>query len=141
MKSWQLKRIRIELGENNDLIINNDEDTIEFQYGKYKVKISDLNHYPFFPPKMNINGLNLSYSPALFPRRLYDEHTTKYKNKCPCCVSVYCADNWSPSLGIKDIMNEYIGFVEKLKTYQKIKIFRDTNLPDDMINEIISFLL
>ena len=143
VKQWQLNRIKHELGGGDDSFsFDEDEDTVQFRYGKYMVKMSDLTHYPFYPPRMNINGRSLSYNPRHFPKRLYEEHTSsKYNNKCPCCVSIYCADNWAPSLGIKHIMNEYIAFVETLKTYQKIKIFRDVMLPDEMIQEIISFLL
>ena len=143
IKQWQLNRIKNELGRRDDSFsFTEGEETVQFRYGKYYVQMSELTHYPFYPPRMNINGRPLSYTPIHYPKRLYEEHTSsKYNNKCPCCVSIYCPDKWAPSLGIKHIMNEYIAFVEKLKTYQKIKIFRDVMLPDDMIGEIISFLL
>lgn len=141
IKQWQLTRIGRELADIDDSFIFDGEETIEFRYGKYAVVISGLRNYPFFPPHVNINGQILSYTPRNFPERLYKEHTLTYLNKCPCCVSIYCAENWSPALGIKHIMREYIAFVEKLKTYQKIKMFQDIWLPDDMIKEIISFLL
>ena len=143
IKQWQLNRIRSELGGGDESFSYNEgEETVQFRYGKYDVQMSELTHYPFYPPLIHINGKHLSYTPKHYPKRLYEEHTSsKYNNKCPCCVSIYCPDKWAPSLGINHIMNEYIAFVEKLKTYQKIKIFRDVMLPDDMIGEIISFLL
>jgi hypothetical protein len=139
IKPWQLKRIQTELTDHA-YTFDGDE-TIEFRYAdKYEVKMSDLNRYPFFPPQTIIDGIAMSYASLAFPRRLYAEYFLKHDNKCPCCMSIACENNWSPSLGIMDILKEYFGFVETLKTYQKIKIFRDVNLPDDMINEIISFL-
>jgi hypothetical protein len=50
-----------------------------------------------------------------------------------------CPDNWSPTLGITDILKEFLEFVETLKTFQKLKMFQDVDLPDDMIFEIASF--
>ena len=143
IKQWQLKRIKNELGGGDDsFLFDEDEDTVYFRYGKYNVKMSELTHYPFHPPHIHINGRSLSYTPNHYPKRLYEEHISlKYNNKCPCCVSIFCPDKWAPSLGIQHIMNEYIAFVDTLKTYQKIKIFRDVLLPDDMINTIVSFLL
>ena len=141
IKQWQLNRIRKELANIDDSFVFDGEETVEFRYGKYAVEISGLTSYPFFPPHVNIDGQILSYTPRNFPERLYKEHLLTYLNKCPCCMSIYCADNWSPSLGIKHIMKEYIGFIEKLKTYQKIRMFQDIRLPDGIIKEIISFLL
>jgi ubiquitin-protein ligase len=141
IKQWQLTRIRRELADIDDSFFFDGEETIEFQYGKYAVIMSGLTSYPFSPPHVNINGQILSYTPRNFPKRLYKEHTLTYPHKCPCCVSIYCTENWSPALGIKHIMKEYIEFIEKLKTYQKIRMFQGIRMPDDIIKEIISFLL
>jgi hypothetical protein len=140
IKPWQLKRIQIELIDHA-YTFDGDE-TIEFFYAnKYQVKMCDLVRYPFHPPQITIDGITLSYASSTFPRRLYAEYFLQNNNKCPCCISIACANNWSPSLGIIDVMKEYVRFVETLKTYQKIKIFGDIHLPEDIIKEIISFLL
>ena len=51
-----------------------------------------------------------------------------------------CANNWSPSLGIIAILNEYELFIQNLKTFQQIQVFKHVHLPDDMIGEIIAYL-
>lgn len=137
IQPWLLRRLERELAEYPFFI---DDETIHFSFGKYAIQISELGRrgYPFSPPRVTINGKNLSYTPTYFPPRLIEGYAKKYK--CPCCVSIMCPDNWSPSFRITDILNEYVGFVEKLKTFQKLKMFQAVRLPDDMIYEVASFL-
>lgn len=138
LKPWILRRIRREL-DKYPFVLENNEETIRFQFGKYIIQVNELAGYPFSPPRITIDGKILSYaSSSLFPSRLIGEYSKKYN--CPCCVSITCPDNWSPSFGIIHILHEFVGFVEKLKTHQKIKIFQSVNLPEDMIYEITSFL-
>jgi hypothetical protein len=136
IKPWQLKRLNRELRDYT-FVLENDEETICFHYGKYFITVSDFTRYPFFPPQISIDGKLLSYTSFYFPRRLLEDYSKKHA--CPCCVSIMCPENWSPALGILDILKEYVGLVEKLKTFQKLKMFRCVRLPDDTIYEITSF--
>lgn len=133
----QFSRLNRELREYPYTLI--DEETIQFQYKKYLVSVGGFSLYPFHPPQVSINGKILSYSPPFFPLRSIEGYSEKYK--CPCCTSIMCANNWSPSLGLLAILNEYELFIQNLKMFQRIKVFKHVNLPDDMIGEIISFLL
>jgi len=131
------KRLAREL-KDYPYVLDDDEKTIRFQYSKYAVIIREFNQdYPFKPPQVTIDEKLLSYTPSFFPPRLLEEYCKTHK--CPCCVSITCPDNWSPSFKITDILKEYLDFVEKLKTFQKLKMFKDVQLPDDMIFEISSY--
>jgi len=136
MKPWQLKRLNREL-RDYPFVLQSDEDTISFHFGKYFIIASDFSRYPFFPPQISIDGKPLSYTPSYFPPRLLEDYSKKHP--CPCCVSIMCPENWSPSFGIKDILHEYVLFVNKLITFQKLKMFKGAKLPNDMIYEIASF--
>jgi hypothetical protein len=136
IKPWQLKRLNRELRDYT-FVLENDEETICFHFGKYFITLRDFARYPFFPPRVSIDGKELLYTSAYFPPRLLEDYSKKHE--CPCCVSIMCPDNWSPSFGILDILNEYVSFVEKLITFQKLKMFQGVRLPDDMIYEITSF--
>ena len=138
LKQWLLKRLTRELHDYQP-VIDNEEETVTFQYGKYYIQVSELSKgYPFSPPRVSIDGKILAYTPSFFPSRLISEYSAKHK--CPCCVSITCPDNWSPSFRITDILKEFLEFVETLKTFQKMKMFNGANLPDDMIFEIASFI-
>lgn len=138
LKPWLLHRLSRELEDYQPVVIDDVKETVTFQYGKYTIQVSDLNQgYPFKPPRVSVDGKILAYTPSFFPPRLISEYSKKHK--CPCCVSITCPDNWSPSFRITDILKEYLDFVEKLKTFQKLKMFNGVNLPDDMIFEISSF--
>jgi hypothetical protein len=108
----------------------------------YKDKNVDIEHnnlYPFRPPKITINNVNIIYSRNLFPTRLWKKHFDTF-NKCMCCENLLCPGKWSPTLNIFDILNEYEAFKERLKTIQKKYMFQFVNLPDDMIYEIMGYL-
>jgi ubiquitin-protein ligase len=127
-----------ELEDYQPVVIDNVKETVTFQYGKYTIQVSDLNQgYPFKPPCVSIDGKILAYTPSFFPPRLITDYAKKYD--CPCCVSITCPDNWSPAFRITDILKEFLVFTEKLKTFQKLKMFAGVDLPDDMIFEINSF--
>ena len=137
LKPWLIKRLMREL-QDYDSVIDDVNETVNFQYGKYDIHVSEFSKgYPFQPPCVSINGKTLAYTPSFFPPRLISEYSKKHK--CPCCVSITCPDNWSPAFRITDILKEFLEFVETLKTFQKLQTFRDVNLPDDMIFEIASF--
>ena len=119
---------------------NMETDTVSFQY-KNKNIFMQLNNFPFRPPNIQINNKPFSYCPIAFPKRLWDRYMTIYPNKCLCCKSIVCANNWSPACRLGHILAEYNEFTDKLKTIAKILVFEHSFLPDDMIREIVSFLI
>ena len=138
LKPWLLNRLSRELEDYQPVVIDDVKETVTFQYGKYTIQVIDLNQgYPFKPPCVSIDGKILAYTPSFFPPRLITDYAKKYD--CPCCVSITCPDNWSPAFRITDILKEFLVFTEKLKTFQKLKMFAGVDLPDDMIFEINSF--
>ena len=138
MRSWLLNRLNRELVDH-PFVLDEKKETIHFSFEKYSIQISALDSYPFSPPRVTIDGKILSYTHTYFPARLINDFSKH--NNCPCCVSILCPENWSPSFKILDILKEYVIFVEKLKTRQKLKMFHGVKLPDDMIYEIASFLI
>ena len=132
----QISRLNRELSDYPYTLI--DEETIQFQYKKYSIQVGGFTSYPFHPPQVSIGGKILSYSSHFFPSRSTKGYSKKHG--CPCCTSIVCANNWSPSLGIIAILNEYELFIKNLKVFQQKQVFQYVNLPDDMIGEILSFL-
>ena len=132
----QISRLNRELSEYPFMFI--DEKTIQFYFNKDTIQVNAFEQYPFHPPQVSINGKIFSYSPSFFPLRSIEGYSKKHG--CHCCSSIMCANNWSPSLGIITILNEYELFIKNLKTFQQIQVFKHVNLPDDVIGEVISFL-
>jgi ubiquitin-protein ligase len=137
MKPWLFRRLERELADH-PFTSDGEDETVRFNFGKYAVEAYVGENYPFSPPRLTIDGKTLSYTPTFFPPNLLASYAKEYT--CPCCVSITCPDNWSPAFHILDVLREYVDFVEKLKTFQKMRMFRRVALPDDMIYEIGSFL-
>ena len=139
--SFGFKRILKDLvGYADSYKYNADDNTVSFTCDKKDI-IMQLDHFPFKAPQMIINNKPLIYCPSAFPRRLWDRYMLLYPDNCPCCKSILCAHNWSPSFRLKHILSEYNTFTDKLKTISKILVFEHSFLPDDMIREIVSFLI
>ncbi len=119
---------------------NMEDNTVSFQY-KNKNIFMQLNDFPFRPPKIQINNTPFSYCPSAYPKRLWGRYMRLYPNNCLCCKSIICDNNWSPAFRLGQVLSEYNEFTEKLKTIAKILVFEHSFLPDDMIWEIVSFLI
>jgi len=132
----QISRLNKELSEYPYTFTNNE--SIAFVFKKYSIQVDGFLLYPFHPPQVSINGRILSYSPSFFPLRMLEEYAKIHG--CPCCTSITCPNNWSPSLGLLAILEEYETFIQKLKTFLQVKVFKQVILPDDMIGEIIAYL-
>ena len=119
---------------------NMEDNTVSFQYENKNI-FMHLNDFPFRPPKIQINNKPFSYCPTAFPKRLWDRYMLLYPDKCPCCKSILCANTWTPSYRLGNILAEYNIFTEKFKMISRILVFEHSFLPDDMIREIVSFLI
>ena len=139
MISYSNRRVEKEFQNYTEsYAMNSSKSMIHFKMDNVAFTAKIPSNYPFYPPKLYVNNKVIIYSPNDFPKRLYDKY--KENNGCPCCNTITCSENWSPSLGVKNIAREYLSFVHKLKTYQKIKMFEKSKFPDDLIKEIVSYL-
>ena len=119
-----------------NVIENSNE--LYFNYKNKNMHVIFTRPYPFNPPDIYIDDKYLTYTYSCFPNSLLNHYITKHS--CMCCKSVLCSNNWSPMFTLKTIFDEYFTFVEILKNYSRVRIFKYINLPDDMIHEIVSYL-
>ena len=134
--SW-FRRIYKEIKDYNYEV---EKDVFTLYYNEKKYTLDVGCYYPFRPPNLIMsNDKIISYNPNLYPIRLWDAYQEK-TGKCMCCSNMLCADNWSPARRIIHAINEYENFIENLKTIQKIRIFKNVQLPDDMIYYILDFI-
>uniref|UniRef100_A0A6C0CPB8 Uncharacterized protein n=1 Tax=viral metagenome TaxID=1070528 RepID=A0A6C0CPB8_9ZZZZ len=131
------RRLHRELDKYSPIFLE-DYNRVIFSYFNKVVSVLLDEKYPFYCPIIILNNEIMSYTSQKFPNRLLTEYVEK--NGCPCCSSMTCPDNWSPALGIINILEEYDTFINKLKMYQKIRMTKRLKIPDDMIGIIISFL-
>ena len=112
IKPWLLRRLEKELADHPFTLASDGDETVCFSFGKYAVTAHVGSNYPFYPPLLTIDGKPFSYTPSFFPQNMLASLTS-----CPCCVSITCPENWSPALGILDILREFVAFVETLKMF------------------------
>jgi hypothetical protein len=138
MNSLKKKRVSKELAGLN-YTVDNENCIVNVEYKGYQVKFILKSNYPFDPPSdFFVNQKKISYSQGCFPKRLFDEYC-KIKKDCPCCSSILCDNNWGLQLTLIHVIEEYFVFVNMLKRINTTLILKKIKLPDDMINEIISF--
>lgn len=134
--SW-FRRIVNEFKDFEYSIVNN-VFMLNYNHKKYTIDVG--NYYPFRPPELILsNQTIISYSPQLYPSRLWNEHR-KQTGECMCCHNILCPENWSPARKLIHVIDEYESFVEQLKTIQKKRMFQYARLPDDMIYYILDFI-
>ena len=143
-----------------ELNILNNITYIQIITPKHNKLIFELScDYPFKPPSyVKCNNKDYHYSLKKMPKTIeylyynkddmyYQENkkiTLLNKTHCICCDSLLCADNWSPSSTIYDILNE-ISTHNKLKNKIMNKlilknIFDVFNLPLELIRNVYHFL-
>ena len=101
-----------------NVVLSSISDKIEMVVteGKEKYGFIFNNGYPFTAPQIYYNGE--SYLELLKINDKEEKNVLrKYRNtECLCCDSYYCNDNWSPSLTLKNIIDEIKEIVEFKKT-------------------------
>jgi len=103
------------------------------------------SNYPFVPPLLKIKNIHyIKYLERDFKmlKPFIDRYKINTQYKCCLCCSSITGDKWTPTYGIKDIIEEYKKYYAVL---QKIIIAKLAiqNIPmDDLIHStIVSYLL
>ena len=121
-----LKRIQNEIPDILEKYNN-----INVFYSKHYTKIIIRNNiifilepnYPFNPPQIIINNVPyIHFLKAPSPR--INNLFQYFSISCPCCNTITCMHNWSPSTRITTIMEE-INKTNQLKTKIKYKMAVD----------------
>ena len=137
MSDFCKRRITKEL-TGYEYIIQNNFITLNYKEKQFLIEIS--NHYPFRPPHLlTCNNKIISYSPMNYPDKIWKQYRNDH-NRCICCENMMCPDNWSPARVILHVVDEYLDFINALKTIIKKNICKKLRLPDDMIYMITSYL-
>lgn len=94
------------------------EDSFGFNHPMIQISINFNNsNFPFGPPK-NINVNTLNYSELIrFNSNSYNDLERISGQKCLCCSSILCPNNWTTQKSMKDIVSEVI---ENIKLKQRI---------------------
>lgn len=140
MEEISLQKIRIknELKNVANVLYDFENNTFSFSFNKnYYIDAIITENYPFHPPIVYVNKNKINYNSKMFPIRLYNLYLSYYG--CPCCSSIVC--NWSPSYSIKDVLNEYFLFIDKMKIFHKLIYLNKSKLPKETILEIKSYIL
>lgn len=112
---------------------------VSFYYNNLHIKFIFPIHYPFHCPK------DLYIDDKLYDHNLLYFYSTKmeifmqryFKIRCMICSSYLCQNNWLPTLGIIETIDQYIErriFIKKLHSLLKLE------MPDDVILSILEFL-
>lgn len=73
------------------------------------------HNYPFISPRLELNFKPYSYY-FKFKSDNYKDILFKYKGqKCYCCDSLLCTNNWGPQFTLKKIINEVNEFYAECK--------------------------
>ena len=84
---------------------NSNVESIEIDYNNLKIIFKFPKNYPFSPPSITINSKN--YIDTLAK---YHKNNASFKvegnNKCLCCNSLVCKNNWGPVNTLLDLYNE-----------------------------------
>lgn len=137
MSDFCQKRVTKEL-TGYDYMIQNNFITLNYKEKYFLIEVP--KYYPFRPPQLlTCNNRIVSYNPRNYPPNLWNQYRIEY-NRCMCCENIMCPDNWSPARVILHVVNEYLDFINALKTILEKNICKKIKLPDDIIYVITSYL-
>jgi hypothetical protein len=91
----------------------------------YPIKIINNNNFPFRPVSVLLD--NIEYYPTMLQNisLIYKNNKKVFENKCLCCETILCKDNWtSPRVGFKNILNEIYDIIQKINICKEL-IFCD----------------
>ncbi len=117
--------------------------TIEYDYDIYLFRIPKF--YPFKPPILHINGMNIIELLHKYQKFLETIGIEK-QLECICIKSLFCSNNWSPKIKIEDLIQE----VQKEKRLIKHKykcifikplLIKNNIYENGILNTIISFYI
>tara|TARA_Y100000389_G_C17362762_1_gene464638 strand:- start:534 stop:941 length:408 start_codon:yes stop_codon:yes gene_type:complete len=134
MKDFTTKRVESEHKKlPGSILTKNGENWIITTPYKNKIfKFYMDENYPFEPPiKLYCNGKDMKQCSM-----------TKY---CYACHSIICERNWSPSMCLYTIMNDYINKLRESELRMEValvarRILPQTPLPPELTEHICSFI-
>ena len=103
------------------------------------------DNYPFKSPDVKINSKEYDGNICL-PNEIIYFFLNKLNKKCLCCSSILCSYNWSPSLGLIDIVEEYIEQTDNIYDCYNYHLTMNNDtlisqLPKEMSSIILDFLI
>ena len=145
-----MKRLKNEISR----MLSNKPDDIEIlEYNKFNLyidlKIQKINlilgfnikdtSYPFRPPKVEVNFINyLSY---LKYNNFYERYKIDKSNKCLCCSTIICRNNWGPAFTILKIVEEIKkNFTNKIRIIERFyfdKVLNSLGMYDTKFYELL----
>ena len=134
MTDWVNKRIEIEYKKLKGSVLKREGVfwTIEANKENKIFKFYMDKNYPFSPPiKLYCNGKDMRQCSM-----------TKY---CYSCHSIICERNWSPSVSLHHIIDDYIIKLRESELLMDItlvakRVLPQTSLPPEIIEYICSFI-
>ena len=133
MNQLKLKRINKELKNLNFSITDY---FVEIELNNNIYKFSLQSNFPFEPPnQFFVNNNVISYSPISFSEKELNNYN-KFFDKCPCCTTILCKNNWNLNYSLINIIDEYELFKKNLKIIENISILKK-NINDDIINYLV----
>lgn len=118
------------------------ETVVYFVYKNINIVMFLTPYYPFNPPeKVLINGIDYNGKIDICKDSKY--YFKKYMNiDCMCCDTYLCMNNWSPTVYLIDIVDEYLVRKNIDKTIKTLNMINySKNIPDEIIKYIRTFLL
>jgi hypothetical protein len=118
------------------------ETIVYFLYKNQKINVFLNSYYPFNAPKrVVINGID--YNGTIDICKESSMYFKKYMNiNCMCCDTCLCMNNWTPTIYLIDIIDEFLlrkNIDNTIKTLNMINYSK--NIPDEIIKYIRTFLL
>lgn len=147
----------VEPMENNPLpqsknsynFVHKDIPYLKVQIDKNIIIFAFSRDYPFKSPAIYINGKSCQSCYRILHPFMLNELNRRTGMKCLCCETRICTANWSPSIRMHHLLDEYKRFKNIKKTLCAYYIFCNMNankyntlpvLPHEMIEKIFDYL-